>query len=231
MEQNIDMSDLTKIERRKLERSLGMASGYVLNFSDRTFEEFVQDTIGDDIYDEKYNKNSGSKANRMRAYWDLEGNSKVAKILEALANDWDEYTDLSEEQPPVDLLKIIRRLKESTGEIAAPKMLGDEVEGSITTNEQEVDLDKFHLSSQLRNLMEKLDNYEQEYEISRWQRQVYSFLKHGYGSDVAGTFGELSSNGNVWDAAAEQRGYLEVFLGKISQDNFKQEKNLSCLMV
>lgn len=34
------MSDLSSIEKRKLERLLGMGSGYVLNFSDRTFSEF-----------------------------------------------------------------------------------------------------------------------------------------------------------------------------------------------
>ena len=31
------MSDLSGSERRKLEKFLGMGSGYVLNFSDRTF--------------------------------------------------------------------------------------------------------------------------------------------------------------------------------------------------
>ncbi len=36
------MSDLSSIEKRKLERLLGMGSGYVLNFSDRTFSEFFR---------------------------------------------------------------------------------------------------------------------------------------------------------------------------------------------
>lgn len=34
------MSDLTVFEKRKLEKLLGMGSGYVLNFSDRTYSEF-----------------------------------------------------------------------------------------------------------------------------------------------------------------------------------------------
>jgi len=37
------MSDLTSIERRKLERLLCMGGGYVLNFSDRTFREFFEE--------------------------------------------------------------------------------------------------------------------------------------------------------------------------------------------
>ena len=48
------MSDLTNIEKRKFERLLGMSSGYVLDFSNRTFDEFVTDTIGRSIYDSKY---------------------------------------------------------------------------------------------------------------------------------------------------------------------------------
>ena len=34
------MSDLTLLEKQKFEAVLGMASGYVLNFGDRTFAEF-----------------------------------------------------------------------------------------------------------------------------------------------------------------------------------------------
>lgn len=37
------MSDLTAFEGRKLEKLLGMGSGYVLNFSDRTYSEFFID--------------------------------------------------------------------------------------------------------------------------------------------------------------------------------------------
>ena len=47
------MSDLTAIEKRKLERALGMGSGYVLDFSNRTFAEFFLDNFGIDIYDDK----------------------------------------------------------------------------------------------------------------------------------------------------------------------------------
>jgi hypothetical protein len=76
-----DMSDLTFNEKRKLEQFLGMKSGYVLNFSDRTFKEFVLDTTGHNIFDEKYNYASGSKANRLRAFWQKEDNATVGKLL------------------------------------------------------------------------------------------------------------------------------------------------------
>ena len=75
------MSDLTTTEKRKLERLLGMASGYVLNFSNRTFEDFILECTGRAIYDTKYEFGSGSKANRLRGFWNVEGNQTTGKLL------------------------------------------------------------------------------------------------------------------------------------------------------
>lgn len=58
-----------------------MGSGYVLNFSDRTYAEFVADSTGRDAYDERYNYASGSKANRLRGFWTEETNRTVGKLL------------------------------------------------------------------------------------------------------------------------------------------------------
>ena len=69
------MSDLTPIEKRALERFLDMSGGYVLNFSNLTFQEFVLDSTGYDVYDNKYNYGSGSKANQLRGFWKTELNS------------------------------------------------------------------------------------------------------------------------------------------------------------
>jgi hypothetical protein len=75
------MSDLTFMEKSKFEKLLGMETGYVLNFSNRSFAEFVRDSTGRDIYDELYNYASGSKANRLRAFWQKEENSVVGKLM------------------------------------------------------------------------------------------------------------------------------------------------------
>jgi len=75
------MSDLSGVEKRGFERLFGMGSGYVLDFSNRTFEEFILDITGKCIYDSKYENASGSKANRLRAFWGLEPNYTTAKLL------------------------------------------------------------------------------------------------------------------------------------------------------
>ena len=44
------MSSLKFSERMVLEKAFGMGSGYVLNFSDRTFQEFIWEHVGRDVY-------------------------------------------------------------------------------------------------------------------------------------------------------------------------------------
>jgi hypothetical protein len=78
------MSSLTRTEKAKLERLFGMSSGYVLDFSNRTFADFLTESVDVDLWDEKYNHASGSKANRLRAIWEKEPNATVAKLIQEL---------------------------------------------------------------------------------------------------------------------------------------------------
>ena len=78
------MSSLAATDRRNLEKLLRMSSGYVLDFSDRTFGEFVMDTVGLDIHSDKYTTRGTSKANKLRALWRSESDDVVGKLLVAL---------------------------------------------------------------------------------------------------------------------------------------------------
>lgn len=79
------MADLRNTEKLRLEQYLEMKTGYVCNFSNRTFEEFVLEHTGVEIYAEPY---SGSKATRLRAFWNKESNYLVAKLLKELIEYW-----------------------------------------------------------------------------------------------------------------------------------------------
>ena len=78
------MSSLTINDKQVLEKLFQMSSGYVLNFSDRTFAEFFKDDVQVDIYDAKYHYASGSKANRMRGFWQAASDIIVGKSIEKL---------------------------------------------------------------------------------------------------------------------------------------------------
>jgi hypothetical protein len=80
------MSSLSMADRRILEKHFQMEGGYVLNFSDRTFGEFVAEATERDIHSEKYTAGGTSKANKLRTFWKNESDHMVGKLILALAD-------------------------------------------------------------------------------------------------------------------------------------------------
>ena len=115
------MSNLTRNEKDILEAFLEMKSGYVLDFSNRTFQEFIFEHTGIDIYDFLYNYESGSKANRLRAFWDTEPNHIVAKLIDAFLRHWEtqkliQNSEISNSENEIlqKCNEIVERLKQET---------------------------------------------------------------------------------------------------------------------
>lgn len=109
------MSSLNSRDRRCLEPFLNMEGGYVLNFSDRTMGEFFQEQVGLDIDEDKYRFKGTSKANRMRAFWELASDHEVARALVALIEWGEEFRCLPDDpQQRTAVEAIIVRLKLSS---------------------------------------------------------------------------------------------------------------------
>ncbi len=156
MTQGGDVSSLTGIEKRKLERAFGMETGYVLNFSNFTFSDFFNDFFGIDIFGEKYAFRSGSKANRMRAFWNTESDYLVGQVLGVIFDNWTEFKGYND--PPErsdECVQIARRLRESapppdllalvpSDDDKSFETLARSVSDSIQRNEPESGLDRLH---------------------------------------------------------------------------------------
>jgi len=82
------MSDLKSIEKSRLEKYLDMNTGYVCDFSNATFSNFILENTSIDIYSDTYNFKGESKANHLRAFWEKESNSLVAKVLKEMLEYW-----------------------------------------------------------------------------------------------------------------------------------------------
>lgn len=78
------MNSLALIEKRSLEMLFGMSSGWVLDFTDKTFEDFFLSTVSIDIHSKKYQGSGTSKAKKLREFWKLESDHVVGKIILAL---------------------------------------------------------------------------------------------------------------------------------------------------
>lgn len=150
------MSDLSFIEKTKLEKLLGMGSGYVLDFSNRTFAEPVADSTGKNIYDRKYEYASGSKANRLRAFWSKEPNHLVGKLIgDLLEYCGESATDIKRSGLHEECRRIAERLRQGAPiqeiEAISPnsggrdfEILARSVRDTIEKNEPESGLDRLH---------------------------------------------------------------------------------------
>ncbi len=157
------MAELHYKEKFLIEKLFEMPSGYVMDFSNRTFEEFIYESIRINIYDDKYFYESGSKANRLRGFFSEEPSYKVGELLTALLDYWHtkaiakEYGFDFEKDENIyrECLKIASRLKEETivEEIDVIKDIEDDrdfsllaksIRESINKNEPEVALDRLH---------------------------------------------------------------------------------------
>lgn len=81
------MPELTKIktiDMRLIEDLFEMGSGYVLDFSNKTFSEFFDDELGINIDDPCYELEGTSKAKRLRYFLKTSGQATRLKTLKAL---------------------------------------------------------------------------------------------------------------------------------------------------
>jgi hypothetical protein len=165
------MSDLTTSEKRKLERLFEMGSGHALDFTHRTLGEFIEEHTGRDVYAKDYPvRGTGSKAWKLRTFWEVEPNHLCGKLVAALIDHRAELLEERERQG-VTLLDVTRQPDEERlveecrrtasrlsqggpvaeiGAIAAPvperdfETVAREVQEAIRRNQPEAGLDRLH---------------------------------------------------------------------------------------
>lgn len=118
------MSSLQMLERECLEDLFGMGSGYVLDFSNRTFSEFFRESVRIDIYSDKYATSGDSRARRFRAFIELEVDALVGKMISDLLEYWCYKTP----QPSVTEIALAGRVSQAVerllGKSVSPKDSG-----------------------------------------------------------------------------------------------------------
>lgn len=156
------MADITKVENLKLEKIFDMQGGYVLDFSNRTLNDFVLESINVELYSDKYSDRGDSKANRIPTIWQKEHNYKVGTLIFKLLEYWKDkkilsYKGISEPEQNLydECMKISNKLIQDviveeievfrdnqTGKDFS--LLAKSIRESIEKNEPEVALDRLH---------------------------------------------------------------------------------------
>ena len=159
------MTDLKRSEIRAIEKAMAFPRGfgYVLDFSDRTFDEYFKDEFRVEIYSEQFSDCGTSKRNRLLAYLQQADNSSALKVLRSL---WDLREGLLSEHEGVlgiedaakdgeAFRKIIERLQGEPDSVStdgiqtfAPdrtlEELVSDIERSLAANKPEVAIDHLH---------------------------------------------------------------------------------------
>ena len=117
------MSSLTAVDKRYLEKILNMGGGYVLDFTDATFEEFFKHHDMH-IHSDQYQTYGTSKAKKLRAFWERESDALVGSVLSEMLDNYQAECDLNGREPDTGLLaksrEIIARL---SGKAAVAKTM------------------------------------------------------------------------------------------------------------
>ena len=102
---------LSRIELRSLERALNMSEGYVLNFTNLTFTDFLIDNFKIDLEDDQFLKYGESKAKRLRAGFTILGRDFFLKFLNLVKINWDSVRpiryNVNNEEVPEIINKIL----------------------------------------------------------------------------------------------------------------------------
>lgn len=103
------MSSLTDIDKRYLEKILGMQSGYVLDYSDPKFGEFFN-RYQINIHGTKYQGYGTSKAKKMRSFWEQESDDLVGSVLSEMLDSYEADCDLNKREIDKSVLKKSRSI-------------------------------------------------------------------------------------------------------------------------
>jgi hypothetical protein len=124
-----------------------MSAGYVLQFNNRTFGDFVIDVTGLNIHADQYRSKGDSKANKLRVFWDIESDYVVGKLLVALV----EYEMSRFDEPSEEFKDGSERCVDIANRLLAGSPRLDSLKDHATI------LDARHLAEQIRRMEESLE--------------------------------------------------------------------------
>lgn len=151
-----DVQEIIRYIRKKTKKG----AGYVWDFNDITFQEFIEGCSGCNIDDDKYKEKGTSKEKRLRQFLIVEENSRVILLLEELL-DYGVRRNLLLKTYIPSINRIIKDLKKYE------KTIQDK--NNVIKNKKEEEL-------LLKEIKEKISKYQYEFAIDR----LHTLLKYKF---------------------------------------------------
>ena len=125
-------------------------NGYVLDFTNNTFAEFFREH-GINIESRKYQFNGTSKMKRLRAFWEVESDKVVGKVLEALLM----YARESEEVDQNDYVKAVVIVNRLQGKSSSPPQAFASADDFLKREFSRINWQHLNLDTQLNEALEQ----------------------------------------------------------------------------
>lgn len=162
------MADLSYQEKKIVKNNL-VQQGYVLNFSNSSFNDFIGDVTGKNIDDPKYSENnSGSKGQRLLQFLELESDYTIGILLKAM---YDELLDFNERQGNVRGANYYSSYTKIFDRLISGGNVVEHIDAIQATNEDK----DFHSIAKL--IRESIEKNEPEAALDRLHTYLIKFLK------------------------------------------------------
>jgi hypothetical protein len=216
------MATIRSIDMLLIDDAFEMGSGYVLNFSDRTFAEFFATELKRNINDPTYARNGTSKAKRLRCFLLTVDNPTAVETLQAL---WEyrealRLRDHKDEAAP----EVGGRISELIHRLGGPK---PQVKAQPATKAQAQTVDPVIVEKLARDLVDlsRLDPQPRGYAFEAFLKRLFDV--HGLegrepfrlrGEQIDGSFvlaNEIYLLEARWQSARTGAADLLAFNGKL----------------
>ena len=182
------MASLGYKTKQAIEELFDMKTGYVIDFTNNTFQTFIKESIDIDIYCDKGYEEYLSKANKLRKIFKMESNGKVSKLIIDLLDYYEDYklkrkelTDYDRETIE-DIKKDIRDLEKNDEEsITLIEELEELIPKISTRNAQFYQMPINEKLKEIGNLIEHLLKKDKKFITLNYEYISSGFIKE---SDV-----------------------------------------------
>ena len=162
------MANLSFQEKKIIKDNLVQA-GYVLNFSNPSFNDFIYDVTGMNADDPKYSENnSGSKGQRLLKFIELESDYTVGLLLKAL---FEELVDFNKQQGKLRDSNYYSLYTKIFDRLISGGNVVEHIDAIQATNEDK----DFHSLAKL--IRESIEKNEPEAALDRLHTYTIKFLK------------------------------------------------------
>ena len=153
---------MAQFKKYLFDKLFGTSTGYVLDFTNMTFASFIEESVGINIYTSRYDKYGDSKGKRLKVFFDVEDNLRVAKLLQDLLDYYPSSVSEAKKEEHKDLYEQCKKEIEillSDSDFYSDKLNFDDNSTNLTIKELKNSLENDLNARKFNVALDRLHTY------------------------------------------------------------------------